>query len=444
MDSQRYDELHGSNNWAGLLDPFDLDLRNLILGYGDLASAAERAFNNDAASLYNGYSNYGKSSFFKQVMLPWADSKYQVTSFIYATAHVSSMFPILKPILSHFPLLPPDLSRGGTEFETNWMGYVAVSNDEYSKLIGRREICVVWRGTARYYEWIEDILGVDPVPVKPLLPHSSSSFLPGQTHHEGDNNQRDIPHVMGGWLSLYNTSDPNSEFIPSSARKQLLQSIKELLEKYKNEKVSITCVGHSLGACLAALSAFDIAMNVVTPDINVSAFIFASPQVGNQAFKQMMEKLPNLKVLSVKNESDIVPLWPSKITKWVNDNTWVTLPTKWQEYVDFGVELRIDTKKSPYLKDEKEIKGTFPPFVYHNLQGMLHSLSGWNGKDGDFDWGLVKRSLGWVNMSTDYLKKEYKIPANWWGEKNKGMVLNDHGYWVLSRVLDRYDHDLPE
>ncbi|KAJ0603940.1 putative fungal lipase-like domain, alpha/Beta hydrolase, phospholipase A1-II [Helianthus annuus] len=133
-------------------------------------------------------------------------------------------------------------------------------------------------------------------------------------------------------------------------------------------------------------------MNVVTPDINVSAFIFASPQVGNQAFKQMMEKLPNLNVLSVKKESDIVPLWPSKITKWVNDNTWVTLPTKCKEYDDFGVELRIDNKKSPYLKDE--IKGTFPPFVYHDLQGMLHSLSGWNRKDGDFDWGLVKRSLG--------------------------------------------------
>ncbi|KAJ0785621.1 putative alpha/Beta hydrolase, phospholipase A1-II [Helianthus annuus] len=142
----------------------------------------------------------------------------------------------------------------------------------------------------------------------------------------------------------------------------------------------------------------------------------------------MMEKLPNLKVLSVKNESDI----------------WVTVPTKWQEYVDFGFKLRIDTKKSPYLKDKKEIKGTFPPFVYRNLQGMLHSLCGWNGKDGDFDWGLVKRSLGWVNMSTDYLKKKYKIPANWWGEMNKGMVLNDHGYWVLSPVLDRDDHDLLE
>ncbi|KAI7731580.1 hypothetical protein M8C21_011423 [Ambrosia artemisiifolia] len=412
MGSQRYDELHGSNNWSGLLDPLDLDLRNLIIGYGDLASAAERAFNNDADSLYNGYSHYGKSSFFKEVMLPWADSKYQVTSFIYATAYGGI----------------PDLSRSGTEFETNWMGYIAVSNDEYSKFIGRREICIVWRGTNRNFEWIEDVLGVDPVPVDPILQDS--------------NNLKDPANVMGGWLSLYITSDPNSEFIPSSARMQLFGSIKELHEKYKNERVSITCVGHSLGACLAVVSAFDIAYSVPA-NTNVTAFIFASPQVGNQAFKEKMEELPNLKVLSVKNESDFITKWPSKILKQVNDK-WEIMPTKWLEYVDVGVELMIDTKKSPYLKDEGGIKGWFHPFVFHNLQGMLHALSGWNGKNGEFDWGIVKRSLGWVNMSNDYLKKEYKIPANWWGEKNKGMVINEHGNWVLSQVLDRHDHDLPE
>ncbi|KAI3763045.1 hypothetical protein L1987_53494 [Smallanthus sonchifolius] len=295
MGSERYDELHGSNNWAGLLDPLDLDLRNLLLGYGDLSSAAEREFNKNEGSLYNGYCYYGKSSFFKGIILPWADSKYKVTSFIYATAHVNSVLP----------LLDPGMSREGSEFDSNWMGYIAVSSDDYIKFIGRREICMVWRGTDTTYEWIDDIVGAEPCP---------------------------------------------------------------------NINVS----------------AFDIAMNVVTPDINVSAFVFASPQVGNQSFKSKMEELPNLKVLRVKNDPDIVLFWPSKILKW----------------------------------------------------GMLHTLSGWNGKDGDFDWGLVKRSLGWVNMSTDLLRKEFKVPVNWWAEKNRGMVLNEYGDWVLS-PLDRRDHDLP-
>lgn len=163
MDSQTYDELHGSNNWVGLLDPLDLNLRTLLLGYGDLSSAAERAFNNDEGSNYNGYSHYGKSSFFKGAMLPWAESKYQVTSFIYATASVNS----------DLALLFPGMSRDGSEFKSNWMGYVAVSNDEFSKSIGRREIGVVLRGTVRNYEWIDDIMGAMPVPATPLLPDAN-------------------------------------------------------------------------------------------------------------------------------------------------------------------------------------------------------------------------------------------------------------------------------
>ncbi|KAI3763043.1 hypothetical protein L1987_53491 [Smallanthus sonchifolius] len=340
-------------------------------------------------------------------MLPWADSKYQVTSFIYATARV------------------------GSEFDSNWMGYIAVSSDDYSKFIGRREICMLWRGTDTTYEWIDDIAGAEPVSAEPLLPGTVIKDLI----------DTDTPQVMGGWLTIYNTSDPNSKFIPSSARTQLSERMKDLLAKYKHENVSITCTGHSLGACLAVLSAFDIARNVVTPDINVSAFVFASPQVGNQSFKSKMEELPNLKVLRVKNDPDIVPFWPSRILKWVSENIWSSVPSDLLGYVDVGVEILIDTKKSPYLKNEG-LNGMLHPLVFHNLQGMLHSLSGWNGKDGDFDWGLVKRSLGWVNMSTDLLRKEFKVPVNWWAEKNKGMVLNEYGDWVLS-PLDRSDHDLP-
>lgn len=437
MDSKTYEELHGSNNWAGLLDPLDLGLRNLIIGYGDLASAAERAFNNDADSLYNGLSNYGKSSFFKGAMLPWAESKYQVASFIYATASVD-------------PVIPSALSREGSNFESNWMGYIAVSNDEYSKLIGRREICMVWRGTNRNYEWIDDIARGFPVPAEPLFPVVTGSIgapsismgPTGAVPIRLSGNEQDTPQVMAGWLTIYNTSNPNSHFIRSSARTQLLTQIKKLLIKYKDEKVSITCTGHSLGACLTVLSAFDLARNAVTPDIHVSAFIFASPQVGNQSFKDKIEELPNLKILRVKNDPDLITLWPSKILKKVGEK-WEHIFTEWLMYVDVGVEILIDTRLSPYLKDFSGLAMLSNPFVFHNLQGMLHSLSGWNGKNGEFNWSLVKRSLGWVNMSADHLKPEYKIPTNWWTEKNKGMVLTDHGDWVISPSIDLHDHDLP-
>nr|GEV42164.1 phospholipase A1-IIdelta-like [Tanacetum cinerariifolium] len=363
MDTKTYAELHGSNNWVNLLDPLDLGLRTLLLGYGDLSSSAERSFNNDAGSKYCGYSRYGKSLFFKGAILPWADSKYDVVSFIYATARIDP----------NLALLFPGMSREGSEFESNWMGFLAVSNDTYSKFIGRREICVVWRGTVRNYEWIDDIMGAMPVPAEPLFPGSSSD---GTT---------DTPQVMGGWLTIYSTGDPNSPFVKSSAQAQLSAQIKELLIKYTKEKVSITCTGHSLGACLAVLSAFDLARNVVTPDINVSSFIFACPQVGNQSFKKKIEEQPNLKILRVKENSDIIPFWPSRILKWIDEQHWKSVPS------------------------------------------------------------ALLEGLGWVNMSTDLLKEDNQIPPNWWAEKNKGMVFIDNGLtsdWVLAPV-DPNDHDLP-
>ncbi|KAI3684623.1 hypothetical protein L6452_33847 [Arctium lappa] len=429
MASKTYEELHGSNNWDGLLDPMNPDLRTLILSYGDLASAAGRALNNNEGSKYAGYSQYGKSIFFNGVMLPSAESKYTVTSFLYTTAHVD--FPL--PFLIH------NLSRENSEFESNWMGYVAVSNDEYSKSIGRREICVVWRGTVRNFEWINDIVYATPAPADPLLPPANNgksiTGLIGSAINQ--------PKIMEGWLIIYNTENPNSKLVKTSARTQLLAQIKELLVKYKDEKISITCTGHSLGASLATISAFDLAANVATPDIKVSAFVFASPQVGNQAFKAKMEELPNLNVMSVKNINDIVPKWPSKVTQWIDDKTTlVPIPKDVLVYVDVGVELLIDTKRSPFLK-EKSGLDILHVADFHNLEGMLHTVAGYDGKDREFNWKLLekRRGLGSVNMWGDLLKDKYLIPQSWWSEKNKGMVLNENGEWVLT-FLDLDDHDL--
>ncbi|KAI3684627.1 hypothetical protein L6452_33851 [Arctium lappa] len=342
MASKTYEELHGSNNWDGLLDPLNPDLRTLILAYGDLCSAAERALNNDEGSKYAGYSRYGKSSFFQGVMLPWAESKYTITSFIYTTTHVD--YPL--------SFLVHQMSRKNSEFESNWMGYVAVSNDEFS--------------------------------------------------------------------------NPNSDLVKTSARTQLLTQIKELLVKYKDEKISITCTGHSLGASLATISAFDLAANVANPDIKVSAFGFASPQVGNQAFKEKMEELPNLKIISIKNVNDIIPKWPSKIMEWVDDKTnLVNLPKDVMLYVDVGIEILIDNKRSPYLiKETGHGLDILQVLEFHNLEGMLHIVAG-------YDWKSVLKKL--VNMSVDLLKEKYQKAQSWWTEKNKRKVLNDSGDWVSNR-----------
>ncbi|KAH6833518.1 alpha/beta-Hydrolases superfamily protein [Perilla frutescens var. hirtella] len=391
-----WSELLGSNDWKGLLDPLDLGLRRLILRCGDFCQATYDAFNNDENSKYAGSSRYGKKSFFDKVMLESA-SDYQVSCFLYATAKVG----VAEAVFFH------SLSRESWDRESNWIGYIATTTDAATRALGRREIYVVWRGTTRNYEWI-NVFGARP--------ESAAQLLRGGDEDEDDDN---VPKVMNGWLRIYVSTDENSSFTKLSARSQLQRKIKEIREVYKNDQLSITLTGHSLGACLAILSAFDLVENGIT-DIPVSAVVFGSPQVGDKAFRERVEQFPNLKILHVKNKIDLIPLYPSAILG----------------YRDVGVELEIDNRKSPSLKDSSN------PSDWHNLQGMLHVVAGWNGAEGEFEL-KVKRSLALVNKSSEYLKDEYLIPGSWWVEKNRGLVRDENGEWILAPPADE-DQPVPE
>ncbi|KAA8526281.1 hypothetical protein F0562_008516 [Nyssa sinensis] len=365
-------ELLGSNNWKGLLEPLDLDLRRLILRSGDFCQATYDAFNNDQNSKYCGSSRYGKQSFFQKVMLDSA-SDYQVSSSLYATAQVTV----------HEAFLLHALSREAWDRESNWIGYIAVTTDEASKSLGRREIYVAWRGTTRNYEWV-DVLSAKLESAKPLLQSKVFKTRPDEGNDSSTDSGEDdesVPKVMLGWLTVYTSSDPKSSFTKQSARAQLLTQIKKLVNQYKDEKLSITFTGHSPGASLSILSAFDIVENEIS-DIPVTAFVFGCPRVG-----QLLG------------------------------------------YVSSGTELVIDTRMSASLKDSTN------PSDWHNLQGMLHIVAGWNGADGEFKLE-VERSPALVNKSSEFLKDEYLIPGSWWVEKNKGLVRDEKGEWVLDHNLN--------
>ncbi|KAJ0593436.1 putative phospholipase A(1) [Helianthus annuus] len=386
-------ELIGSKNWEGLLDPFDINLRTLILRCGDFCQATYDAFNNDSNSKYAGSSRYGKRSFFHKVKLRPSPSDYQVAYFIYGTAKIS----IPAAFFLH------SLSREAWDRESNWIGYIATTTDEVSKALGRREIYLVWRGTQRDLEWI-NVYGASSVSAESLLrqktfkpPTTETTDVGGSSSDSDDDNDevggndevRGKPKVMRGWLTIYTSNNPNSSFTKVSARTQVLASIKQLVEKYKNEEVSIIVTGHSLGASLATLSAFDLAENGIT-NVPVTAFVFGSPQVGNRAFNNRLNQFPNVKLLHIRNKIDLIPLYPSKLLGY----------------------------------------------------GMLHVVAGWNGEDGEFEL-KVPRSLALVNKSSGFLKDEYLIPESWWIEKNKGMVMDENGEWALQSP-DEEDIPVPE
>ncbi|TYI60769.1 hypothetical protein E1A91_D10G126800v1 [Gossypium mustelinum] len=404
-----WQELLGCKNWDSLLDPLHLSLRKLILRCGDFCQATYDAFNNDQNSKFCGSSRYGKSSFFDKVMLESA-SDYKVESFLYATAHVT----LPQAFLLH------SRSRESWDRETNWIGYIATTSDETSKALGRRDIYVVWRGTTRDYEWV-NVLDAKLEPLEPLLrvDGSSNKEMGDSSSDSGSDsdNENEKPKVMLGWLTIYISDDPKSPFTRLSAREQLLGKIKELKERYKSENLSIVFTGHSLGASLAVLSAFDVVENGLVDNIPVAAFAFGCPQVGNKAFNDRMKRYPNLTVLHTKNIIDVIPHYPSLLLG----------------YVYTGTELVIDTRKSPSLKDSKN------PSDWHNLQAMLHIVAGWNGQEGEFEL-KVKRSLALVNKSCAFLKDECLVPGSWWVEKNKGLVRNEDGEWVM---VPATDEDLP-
>ena len=183
--------------------------------------------------------------------------------------------------------------------------------------------------------------------------------------------------------------------------------LKDLIDKYEGEDLNVIVCGHSLGAALAAVCAFDVAENF-TSDIPVSAFLYCCPQVGNKAFRHRFESHPNLKAISIRNELDVVPRVPGYVLG----------------YVDLGTMIEVDTRVSPYLKKTKN-RGD-----YHNLQAVLHAVNGWHGEKGVFE-PRIQRSLALVNKSSGLLKEEYEVPASWWVVQNKGMQFKD-GDWFLS------------
>lgn len=158
-------QLLGSDNWEGLLDPLNGELRRLILRCGDLCQVTYDTFINDQNSEYCGTSRYAKADLLTKTAFPGGSDKYDVVGYLYATSRVS--------VPEEFLL--KSRSREKWDRESNWIGYVAVTNDEVSKEIGRREIYVAWRGTTRDYEWV-DVLGAQLQSATSLL-HDHSSGI---------------------------------------------------------------------------------------------------------------------------------------------------------------------------------------------------------------------------------------------------------------------------
>ncbi|CAL4923214.1 unnamed protein product [Urochloa decumbens] len=230
--------------------------------------------------------------------------------------------------------------------------------------------------------------------------------------------------VHSGFLTMYTATNAHSKFnISTSARDQVHEEVKRLMELYKDEETSITVTGYSLGAALSILNAVDIVAHRLNlpPGVGrrshcpVTAIVFACPRVGNPAFSHAFHSFRYLRALHVRNEGDPVH----------------NLPPAAFKYADVGVALDIHTRRSPYLRPVDMLHMLERVANLHNLECYLHGVAGEQGAAGGFKLE-VDRDVALVNKSAHALTEEHHVPTNWWVAQNKRMVRGADGHWKLN------------
>ncbi|CAN5952445.1 unnamed protein product, partial [Sphagnum jensenii] len=404
--AHRWREIQGCKKWQGLLEPaLDAVLREEIMKYGEFAQATYDAFDNEKHSKYCGSSKYNKQKMLQEVGM--GNFGYEVTKYLYAMANMDH--------------LPKFFSRSKQadpwSKDSNWMGFVAVATDEAEiKRLGRRDIVISWRGTVTTLEWLANLHDY----LTPLSP----------THRSTDANSRGrFVNVESGFFNLYTSKKESTRYNKKSAAEQVKEEICRLVELYADEELSITITGHSLGGALASLCAFDIVINVLGSTIPVSVFTYASPRIGNDAFRDRLEEL-GVNILRVVNSQDIVPKVPGLL---VNESMFDMFGTferfvgPWLDrlpwtYTHAGVELKLDQTASPFVKRKRDYAAS------HNLDLYLHLLDGFHSRSRPFE-PAVGRDTALVNRYSDSLNDDLVVPSSWWQQENKGLIQNEAGVW---------------
>ncbi|KAF8032699.1 hypothetical protein BT93_D1581 [Corymbia citriodora subsp. variegata] len=366
----RWRQYHGCDDWAGLLDPLDENLRREMIRYGELVQAAYQAFNSNPAMPTE------EAPMPHRVALP--DKSYKVTKSLYATSAVG--------LPKWVDDVAPDLSW--MTQRSSWIGYVAVCDDRREiQRMGRRDIVIALRGTATCLEWAENFR-------TKLAPISSADDLKSK--------------VGSGFLSLFKTGGAH---VPSMAE-SVVEEVQRLMELYKGETLSITITGHSLGAALALLAADELTTRIAELP-SLAVFSFGGPRVGNSAFADRI-LAKNVKVLRIVNDQDVITRVPGMFLsedlerklKEVVDGMLENGQMPWDSYSHAGTELRLDTRKSPYLKPNADVA------CCHDLEAYLHLVDGFMGSNCPFRSNAKRSLVKLLNEQRTNVKKLYTSKAN--------------------------------
>ncbi|GMH00641.1 hypothetical protein Nepgr_002480 [Nepenthes gracilis] len=353
-------EYQGVRDWNGLLDPLDDNLRAEILRYGYFAEAAYRSFDFDPSLPTYGTCRFRKKDLLRETGFP--DTGYRVTQNLLATSGIQ---------------LPRWTERAPrwAVMRSSWIGYVAVCHDkEELARLGRRDVVIAFRGTTTCLEWLENI-------------RVTLTNFPGSSGAKDDGSR---PMVESGFLSLYTSAAAECP----SLQKMMRREISRILNTYKNEELSFTITGHSLGAALATLAAYDIKTTFERASL-VTVISFGGPRVGNRSFRREIEK-QGTKILRIVNPDDVVTKLPGFLVESNDDDeeeetaavrTASSGPWSWflkrleyaqWAYAEVGRELRL---MSPTAADSPYLINNMNMAKCHDLKTYLHLVGGFIGSD---------------------------------------------------------------
>ncbi|KAG4378022.1 hypothetical protein AAZX31_18G231400 [Glycine max] len=360
----KWTQYQGINQWDGLLDPLDDNLRMEILRYGQFVESTYRAFDFDTNSPTYATCRYPKTSLLARTGP--RKSGYRVTKNLHATCGVE--LPNWVSSLSQLPRV-----------QSSWIGYVAVCEDrEEIARLGRRDVVIALRGTATCLEWLENLR----VTLTKLPSHMGCGY--------------EDCMVENGFLSLYVSKTGACPSLQDMVREEVAR----VIESYGDEPLSITITGHSLGAALAILSAYDITATLKNAPM-VTVVSFGAPRVGNEKFRSQLEK-SGTRILRIVNSDDVITKVPGLVVR--DDDvacsggvhaaglqSWFRKVVDDMQlvYADVGQELRVSSRESQYLK-----KGDVA--TCHDLKTYLHLVN------------------GFVSSSCPYTTKTTQYPAEAW------------------------------
>lgn len=230
----------------------------------------------------------------------------------------------------------------------------------------RKRIIVCFRGSVTKLDWATNLeIYMKEVP-NPM---------------QGYPSQKDTIRVHYGFYDyllmpiLWGTKGPHGE--DQSEYKEILDALLPITQDFPEYNLYVT--GHSMGAALATLFAFQAATE--SDDIvpkPVSLFSFAGPYVGDHAFRsahQLLESLGKLRHLRVSNNGDIVTIVPNVSFRWA----WCSESHTGTLFKHVGMNIRL-------YSDSLDIR--YPNANHHEWndvcrgwdQSLCHNFS-WNPSD---------------------------------------------------------------